>query len=48
MTRLNVVVRIFPGGSATTYPAQVKQMVSAAAGIGPSRGDTITVTIAPS
>ncbi|MFG1609106.1 flagellar M-ring protein FliF C-terminal domain-containing protein [Actinoplanes sp. NPDC049265] len=47
MMRLDVVVRIFPGASATIDLAQVERMVSAAAGIDPSRGDTITVTVAP-
>nr|WP_221382983.1 flagellar M-ring protein FliF C-terminal domain-containing protein [Actinoplanes polyasparticus] len=47
ITRLDVVVRILSGGSSNIDPAQVQQLVSAAAGIDPSRGDTITVTIAP-
>ncbi|MCO8276890.1 hypothetical protein M1L60_40550 [Actinoplanes sp. TRM 88003] len=45
ITRLDVVVRIL-SGSSDFDPAQIEQLVSAAAGIDPSRGDKITVTIA--
>ena len=47
ITRLDVTVQLFPTAGRPFDEAEVLRMVSAAAGIDPARGDTVTVSVLP-